>query len=667
MRVVEEFKKSKELLISLAQWLKDEGFLDESEYHDFSKNLQSEKIKLAVAGQIKYGKSTLINALFFGRKILPTSDIPMTATLTYIEYGETEKYTVETYSERDWETINGFINSSAISKEIQEAYIQLTSEARKRLANKHEDYLGKKIDITRGELVEYVGADGRFTPITKALYIKLPHELLKEITIVDTPGFNDPISSREVEAEKFLKEADALLFLLYAGRAMDSTDRYLLVDRMNKFGLGGIIIIINKYDELLMEEGSINAVDAYIKRIIQEIQQDSELGSGMKEVLANAPFIKVSALMALLGKLPDDEMQDDDRWYLEKFRSNFPFVKSRKDLIEYSGLKELEDELLRSIRQKIGTIRIGKFKNRLEGKISEKLRQTKNRILDLTTQERGYSLPRQKLEDRITKLDNYIRNEYAKVAQFAPIEKASIEIIRNYRSEIEEAIKKEFDNINFRDIGFMEISYDDYVSYEVSKAIYEVGHKINTMLNEMQEECVELIYNKVDEMIDGLIEHQIAKGYGDISHSHKETIKERVNEVLKERLYFNTENTDYSKPDIGARFLFLGESKDGAKGKAIRYKKEVMDTIAEKLNVVIDEFLEKGISSTLHSIGRIIEESTIVPIRKALKEAKDNYDDKERRLNEIENEKKKLEIEERKIEEIKKTFAQKISILEIWK
>lgn len=57
---------------------------------------------------------------------------------------------------------------------------------------------------------------------------------MKGVEIVDTPGFNDPVVSREERTKEFLKRADVVLMMLYAGRAFDSTDRDILLIKSEK-------------------------------------------------------------------------------------------------------------------------------------------------------------------------------------------------------------------------------------------------------------------------------------------------------------------------------------------------------------------------------------------------------------------------------------------------
>ena len=54
-------------------------------------------------------------------------------------------------------------------------------------------------------LNDYVGEDGRFTPIVKAVTLFLNKDEFKGLSIVDTPGLNDPIASRTIRTKEFMR------------------------------------------------------------------------------------------------------------------------------------------------------------------------------------------------------------------------------------------------------------------------------------------------------------------------------------------------------------------------------------------------------------------------------------------------------------------------------
>ena len=65
--------------------------------------LNNDKIKIAIIGQMKAGKSTFIDSLIFKDTFLPTAATPMTAALSKIEYGNTDSYEVTFFNQEEFE------------------------------------------------------------------------------------------------------------------------------------------------------------------------------------------------------------------------------------------------------------------------------------------------------------------------------------------------------------------------------------------------------------------------------------------------------------------------------------------------------------------------------------------------------------------------------------
>lgn len=63
-------------------------------------------LRIGIVGRVKAGKSSLLNSLLFGGKdILPKAATPMTAALTYLEYGERISLNVEFFTDNDIEEL----------------------------------------------------------------------------------------------------------------------------------------------------------------------------------------------------------------------------------------------------------------------------------------------------------------------------------------------------------------------------------------------------------------------------------------------------------------------------------------------------------------------------------------------------------------------------------
>ena len=146
-------------------------------------------------------------------------------------------------------------------------------------------------------------ADGKFVSITKSVTIYYPEEYLKGVEIVDTPGFNDPIVSREERTKEFLNKADVVILMLYAGRPFDATDRDILFKNVRQCGIGKVLIGINKYDIPFANGEYEDEIKNYVVEEINKACRTCE-DDTLNDILKETTPIPLSAEMALLSKLP---------------------------------------------------------------------------------------------------------------------------------------------------------------------------------------------------------------------------------------------------------------------------------------------------------------------------------------------------------------------------
>ena len=79
---------------TLADFLRKRlGDREAEECRQLMVKLAEDRFALAVVGQFKRGKSSLMNAII-GRDILPTGVLPLTSAITVLKYGPREKLTI---------------------------------------------------------------------------------------------------------------------------------------------------------------------------------------------------------------------------------------------------------------------------------------------------------------------------------------------------------------------------------------------------------------------------------------------------------------------------------------------------------------------------------------------------------------------------------------------
>lgn len=354
----EEFQNKKNKLKSLALKAKDFGWIDENRCKELIDKLEKDILTIGVIGQMKCGKSTFLNSFVFEDMVLPAATTPMTAALSVITYGEQKKVVAEFYTNDEWEeqkaqaarSLDDVAGDTMAESKIKAAK-ELVSKA-SRLGSNLRDYLGKTKEDSFENIIEYVGADGKYVSITKSVKIYYPKEYLKGVEIVDTPGFNDPIVSREERTKEFLKKADVVLMMLYAGRPFDATDRDIIFKNVSQCGIGKVLIGINKYDIPYCSD--VNPEDEeqikdYVKSEIAKACRESN-DNTLSDILSEAEPIPLSAEMALLSELPMSKVNSEEAlsFAWNRHCSNFG-IGSQPEMRKWSHI----DNLVNAIRNLI--------------------------------------------------------------------------------------------------------------------------------------------------------------------------------------------------------------------------------------------------------------------------------------------------------------------------
>jgi hypothetical protein len=295
-------------------------------------------LRIGVVGRVKAGKSSLLNALLFdGMSLLPKAATPMTAALTIMTHGPALSAEVEFFTQNDLAAIRASHDQFVrhIEEETQRQLAPRdalgappmappTEEARERARRKAIRELKQRhvsqavayeqfIDIqksgltvadfgertllqaaTPDELLEqmrdYVGANGCYTPFTRNVRVAMPRDSLRDIEVVDTPGLNDPVVSREERTSEALKRCDVILIVSPAGQFLSDEDLELMGRIVTKEGVREMLVLASQVDTQLF--GS-----EYAQQPLHAVLDDitGKLGARMVETLSrlkrNQPFI----------------------------------------------------------------------------------------------------------------------------------------------------------------------------------------------------------------------------------------------------------------------------------------------------------------------------------------------------------------------------------------
>jgi predicted GTPase len=257
-------------------------------------------LNIGIIGRVKAGKSSLLNSVFFkGESILPKAATPMTASLTVMTHGDVFSATVEYYSANDLAEIKRQHDEYKKLWELKFNEHKKAIEARARkndetlsaqeietkakrmadreinndsLSSSFEQYKlmqksGKLDEMSRGgaeetiqaatvaelmgRLNKYVASDGELMPFTRNAIIRLPMDSLRDIQVVDTPGINDPVTSRTQRTSEYLGKCDVVFIVSPAGQFVSSEDTNLMDRLSSKEGVRELYLVGSQVDNQL--------------------------------------------------------------------------------------------------------------------------------------------------------------------------------------------------------------------------------------------------------------------------------------------------------------------------------------------------------------------------------------------------------------------------------
>ncbi|MBN1333269.1 MAG: dynamin family protein [Synergistales bacterium] len=190
-----------------------------SKLMDLGDRLQADCLHLAILGQFKRGKSTLLNALL-GEDILPTGVIPLTAIPTFLKHGNERQAVVYFREKGAPQTFN--VADQKILNSILTKYITETGNPR--------NYLG----VSHMEL-------------------SLPAPILKQgLVFIDTPGIGSTFRHNTEATLNFLPQCDAAMFLISADPPISEVEIEFLKEVRKK--VPKLFFILNKMDYLTAED-----------------------------------------------------------------------------------------------------------------------------------------------------------------------------------------------------------------------------------------------------------------------------------------------------------------------------------------------------------------------------------------------------------------------------
>ncbi|WP_373485021.1 dynamin family protein [Acetobacterium malicum] len=272
--------------------------------------IANRELVISVIGQFKRGKTSFINGVL-ETAVLPVGIIPVTSVATRISYGE----------------------------ELAEVHFKT----------------GKSQTVALEQLVGYIAEQQNPNNQKGVSFVNLflPDDFLKDgITLVDTPGVGSIHQNNTDEAYAFMKDSDAIIFMLSVDSPINEIEREFLVEARNY--AAKFYFAINKIDTI--SPADLEAYLGYCHDILCEIMAVDAI-----ELFAISAKTKVG-MAELFAKITEDIKVSADQIIIEsvqiKFREVLGAAISHLELYRRAygmPLKNLEEKRS-ELEEKLGSL-----------------------------------------------------------------------------------------------------------------------------------------------------------------------------------------------------------------------------------------------------------------------------------------------------------------------
>jgi signal recognition particle receptor subunit beta len=290
------------------------------------RQLKERSCRIAVIGQIKAGKSTFINALARRPGLLPTDINPWTVVVTALHFRSAptppeHAAVFHLFSVDEWQLLaegGGRLRElterlvPGFQSDLLRAQLEvMRKRAEGRLGPRFSELLGqchRYQTVTPQILTDYVsaGEEGtwpgkrrHYSDITRSadLYFS-DSPFAFPITLIDTPGTNDPFLVRDEITRRSLENPDIYVFVVSALQPLSAGDVAML-RLLNGLHKDRIVVFVNRADQLPNLGEDAEAVKACIEKRLR-----AEFPTLHIPVVYGSAWLGNLVLQAEAGELP---------------------------------------------------------------------------------------------------------------------------------------------------------------------------------------------------------------------------------------------------------------------------------------------------------------------------------------------------------------------------
>ncbi len=339
------------------------------------------------------------------------------------------------------------------------------------------------------KLLQFVGTDGKYMPYTKVVRISLNNPNLKDLEVIDTPGVNDPIASREERTKALLKDCDVVFIVSPSNQFLTDSDMDLFDRVSNKEGLQEIYFVASQADSAALSMSEIEKSGQHLPTALENAQKSlsSQLNNIMGKLIENYPnqrevFEKAIKNGVILASGVCFSMHKD-------FNNQASWERNQKTEEYHNALRNLRDFYPdafssddKSRESLLFLSNMGAIEERLEKAAKEKEKIISQRLQDYAQSQAN------NLHNLITQLLQDLEEEKKRIksADMGVIKK-QIEAYQNLSGNIEMKFREAYEEFILHFINNIRVGLDETLKKAIQTA------KVGTREEEEEERYTERV------------------------------------------------------------------------------------------------------------------------------------------------------------------------------
>jgi hypothetical protein len=336
---------------------------------------------VTMIGQVKAGKTSLVNAMVGWPGLLPADVNPWTSVVTSLHvsprpFAEGDiRAAFRFFEPSEWDRLlekGGRIGELA-ERAGHEAELEKVRRQVERMREKSRSRLGKRFELLLGQQHDYerfdealieryvcLGDDfageggaaemqGRFADITKSadLYLHRP-EFPMKLCIRDTPGVNDTFMMREQITIRAIRDSRICVVVLSAHQALSTVDM-ALIRLISNIRSREVVIFVNRIDELSDPANQVGEIRDSIRATLKKHEGPSDA-----EIIFGSAHWANLAIADRLDELEADSAAALLNWAESELKEGSDDEAFVSDVWRLSGIPALYRALAARITEGVG-------------------------------------------------------------------------------------------------------------------------------------------------------------------------------------------------------------------------------------------------------------------------------------------------------------------------